>query len=416
VTNYLGIMRLNRRLFLLWAGTFISSLGDWFRHISIVALVICISGVGIEMGLLLILELIPLVLIGPIAGMLIDKLDIRKVMAGCDITRALLTLGFTFLNSHDGLYLAYILIALISTVDQIHFASRNVLISRIIPDFQLITVNALFTLTSGFCLAGGSFLAATIMSGLETNTAFIFDALTFVFSALTVCGIRSCSYSLTTDEKTVSFAAMKKTISYICSAHSVYILMLFNFIRLFNYGVIYTLLGVFGAYVYRHGVSGIGAFYGSFGIGTLFGGICAGKLAERIRPQDYFLTLGAMVVAEGVFYLGSGQFSFIALSLVTITAAFTARGVAATIYSSLMMRLVPNEIRGKVFMVDRVCSCAFMSIGIGICSMGLVAVSPKEFTLLSGGLLFLSGSVWLLIVKKNRLSNFTPLAYQNKST
>jgi|GEM_PF-4502253 len=116
--SYVDLLRTNKPLCALWLGMLFSSIGDCFREVIVLALVISLTGTGIEMAVILLVGVVPLLFVTPMAGLVIDRYNIRKLMIGADLTRALLTLGFLTIHTANKIWLVYILTALISVISQ----------------------------------------------------------------------------------------------------------------------------------------------------------------------------------------------------------------------------------------------------------------------------------------------------------
>ena len=415
--SYFKLLQTHRSLYFLWQGMLLSSIGDWCRHVSIIALVIKLTGTGMEMAIVLVLEIIPLLFASPIAGGIIDRFDVRKLVIVADICRALLTLCFLAVDSTDRIWLVYGLTASISVIDIFFLASRQVLLSNIVPQNRLIIANSLFTLTSGFCLAGGSLLAVYIMTTYGMTLAFIFDSLTFIVSGLLVLGIkdfqRSLGHCCSSGNNVLDYYAdIKDWIRYLRSNPNVYSLLIFNVLRFAGSGSMYMLLGVFGAKVFHAGDSGVSAFYASFGAGFFLGGIVAKKVSEMSSNLNYYLLIGIAALIEGVFVMIFSQIAVMSLSLVILALSFLSRALFVTFYNSLMMYLVADNFKGRVFVADKMFSYTIMGLAMIACGWGLSIVSPRHLALMTGGFLSLNGVQWLITTSRRgifiRFPHFAP--------
>ncbi|HZB47067.1 MAG TPA: MFS transporter, partial [Pyrinomonadaceae bacterium] len=81
----------------LWSGQVVSEIGDWLNNIAVLALALELAGAGREgraIAIYAIARHLPLFLFGPVAGVVVDRADRRRVMIAADLARALLALGF----------------------------------------------------------------------------------------------------------------------------------------------------------------------------------------------------------------------------------------------------------------------------------------------------------------------------------
>ena len=96
--GYRQLMRTNRNVRRLWAGTVVSLFGDWFNTLALYRLALELTGSELALGGVLLTKLLPLALAAPVAAALVDRLDRKHVMIGADLLRAGIVLGFLFVR------------------------------------------------------------------------------------------------------------------------------------------------------------------------------------------------------------------------------------------------------------------------------------------------------------------------------
>ena len=99
----------------LWNSMLFSSLGDWLGLLATTAMAQQLSGgdyttANFAIAGVFIARLLPAVFLGPIAGVIADKFDRRKLMVNCDILRAALYISIPIFNNYFWLYTAMILV------------------------------------------------------------------------------------------------------------------------------------------------------------------------------------------------------------------------------------------------------------------------------------------------------------------
>src|SRR5438309_3955008 len=91
-TSY-GAVISSRRYFPLWLGQLISNFGDTLHYIALVVLVYQLTGQGVAVAVLVAAEILPILILGPIAGVVIDHFSRKAVLIGADLVRAGLVLS-----------------------------------------------------------------------------------------------------------------------------------------------------------------------------------------------------------------------------------------------------------------------------------------------------------------------------------
>src|SRR5512133_758027 len=105
MTNYLPFLQLRTRFRSLWLAQVISLTGDWFNTIASVIIVNRYAASGLAIGGLFIARALPPFLLGPVAGVVADRFDRRKVMILSDVLRAAIVLGFLLVDRPGRLWL-----------------------------------------------------------------------------------------------------------------------------------------------------------------------------------------------------------------------------------------------------------------------------------------------------------------------
>ena len=80
----------SRGYFPLWLGQLASSFGDTLHYIALVVLVFQLTGQGLAVAGLVAVEVVPVLVLGPIAGVIIDRFSRKSVLVGSDLVRAIL--------------------------------------------------------------------------------------------------------------------------------------------------------------------------------------------------------------------------------------------------------------------------------------------------------------------------------------
>ncbi len=179
----------------LWTGQVVSEVGDWFNNIAVLALTIQLAGPGREgqaVALYAISRHLPLFLFGPLAGVVVDRLDRRRVMVVADCARAVLALGFLAAAHWGSLLLIYLVGASLFAVSAFFNVARRASIPNIARGAdQLITANALSSSTTASTIAIGSALGGLLSTFIGRDAVFVFNSVTFIVSAWMVSRIRT---------------------------------------------------------------------------------------------------------------------------------------------------------------------------------------------------------------------------------
>jgi MFS family permease len=207
--TYRQLLAANRDFRHLWTGQVVSEIGDWFNNIAVLALTIQLAGKGREgqaVAFYAIARHLPLFLFGPLAGVVVDRVDRRRVMIAADAMRAVLALGFLLANMTGKLPVIYLVGASLFAVSAFFNAAKRASIPNIVRGLdELVSANSLSASTTAATIAVGSALGGLLSTFIGRNSVFILNAATFLISAEMIRRIRTVSsrqWAAGSEEKT----------------------------------------------------------------------------------------------------------------------------------------------------------------------------------------------------------------------
>lgn len=176
----------------LWVAQGVSDIGDALTSLTLLIVVTRLTGSTAALAAMAIALAVPAIVVGPVAGVFVDRWDRRRVMLASDLIRAGLVLGFIFVASTDRLWLMYLIAVAHATVGTFFTPARMALVPRIVPKQGLMAANSLNQMTRVLAGVVGSGLAGVLVGVVDiTWPAFILDASTFVGSFVVVLGVRT---------------------------------------------------------------------------------------------------------------------------------------------------------------------------------------------------------------------------------
>src|SRR5215472_13217760 len=103
------LLRQNPNYRYTWMAQVVSEIGDYFNNIAVFALVMEKSGSGMVVSGVMLSRAIPAVMAGPLAGVLLDRLDRKRIMIASDLIRAVVAAAFIFTINEPRPWLLYLL-------------------------------------------------------------------------------------------------------------------------------------------------------------------------------------------------------------------------------------------------------------------------------------------------------------------
>ena len=190
MADFLDLLKANRNYRLTWTGQVVSEIGDHFNNIAVFSLALANTRSGLVVTGILLSRAIPAVLAGPVAGVLLDRLDRKRIMIASDLIRAVVAIGFIVAIPRSDTWLLYLLSALLMFASPFFTSGRSSILPTIATKEELHTANSLTQTTQWTTLTIGAFLGGTTVMQFGYQWAFPFNALSFLFSAACISRLR----------------------------------------------------------------------------------------------------------------------------------------------------------------------------------------------------------------------------------
>ncbi|MDH4317377.1 MAG: MFS transporter, partial [Desulfobulbaceae bacterium] len=180
--SYLRLLSDNPQYRRLWLASVISQLGNWFNYIAIFVLLTKLTGSGHAVSWFLIAKFIPTTVLGPLAGVLADRISRKTILIYCDASRVFIVLGYLLIDDVDKIWLIYLLALIQESIWTFYDPARRASVPNLCRGGELHVANALSGATWSIMLAVGSALGGLVTALWGWKTAIVLDSLTFLWS------------------------------------------------------------------------------------------------------------------------------------------------------------------------------------------------------------------------------------------
>jgi MFS family permease len=415
--TYIQLLRRNRSFRRLWWGQVISELGNWFNFLAGLGLVRLISnGNAAVTTIMLLARMLPFTLFAPLAGAFVDRSSRRMVMIVSDIARLAVALGFLLVRRPEDLWIAYLCTALLSLFHSFFEAAKNAAMPNITGERDLLAGNALMFSSRFLLMSLGAALGGWTAANVGYRAAFIINAVSFLGSALSVWLIPeretkqlAVDGEVGENEKTSYWTDIREGWSYIISHAPVAALLGINILWASGGGAVNLILDRLGGIIFagQRGISGdsaVAALYFAGGLGLFIGMMIARRLG------NYFAFLGKTpaligwgLLLQGFLFALIGLMPSLWLACLFFFLGRILLGAEFGVQDTLLMRLVPDKLRGRVITTDRASELLTWSFSTSIAGWSLRAITPRTLTIISGLLSSVSGVVWLILFASGKV-------------
>ena len=173
-----------------WLAGTISVFGDRLHQIALGVMVLAVTGSAMQTGLVFLAATLPNLILGPIAGIFVDRWDQKHVLIVSDLLRAGLVLTLPFVADIN-IWLVYPVVFIVTTVSLFFRPAKAAIVPRIVRRDDLMPANGAIWTGETMADIAGYPLAGVFVALLGTNLALAFwvDAMTYVISAVLLAGL-----------------------------------------------------------------------------------------------------------------------------------------------------------------------------------------------------------------------------------
>jgi len=415
--TYLQLLRRNRSFRRLWWGQVISELGNWFNFIAGLGLVRMIShGDAGVTTIILLARMVPFTLFAPLAGAFVDRWSRRTVMIASDLARVAVAIGFLLVRRPEDLWIAYLCTALLSFFHSFFEAAKNAAVPNITGERDLLAGNALMFSSRFLLMALGAALGGWTAANVGYRAAFIVNAVSFFGSALSVWLIperETKQLALEKEgaeiEKRSYWSDIREGWSYIITHAPVAAILAINVLWASGGGAVNLIMDRLGGIVFAgqrgiSGDSGVAALYFAGGLGLFIGMMIArrvGQHFEFLGKTHAFIGWGLLL--QGFLFALIGVMPNLWFGCLFLFLGRIVLGAEFGVQDTLLMRLVPDKLRGRVITTDRASEFLTWSLSTTIAGWSLRGITPRTLTIISGLLSSASGLVWLVLFASGKV-------------
>ncbi|MEX0600131.1 MAG: MFS transporter [Rhodothermales bacterium] len=400
--GYRELVRENVHFRRLWLGNLISLLGDWFNTIALYTLVAELTGSPFALGAVFITKMLPSAVASPVAGLIVDRFNRRRLMIVSDLLRAVVVLGLLLVKDAGDVYLVYVLTTMQVVIGSVFEPAKSSSLPNITTPRELLTANTIMSATWSVMLAAGAALGGFATQWLGVEAVFIIDSMTYLVSAYFIYrtvipqeteeappsgfvraaarDIREGFRHLVTHPRIGRIALAKATWA---AAGGGLVFML-------------TLLGE--ALSPQATAIGIGILFATRGLGTGVGPVLARWLF--VDRTLWPTVIGSCVLISGVMYAAIGLVPWTYLVAGLVLVAHAASGANWVLATVMLQKRTVDRVRGRVFAAEWLFVMLADSVSIFVASVLLETslFDLQRAFVVFGTLQALCGAAWLAIV------------------
>ncbi|MCX8173395.1 MAG: MFS transporter [Thermoplasmata archaeon] len=261
---------INTNFLRLFVGQFVSRVGDQIYLLAVMWWALNYQGSAMDMGIVVLANSIPLVVLGPFCGVLADRYHKKSLMMGADIARVivmLLMFSQVFLLGHLSLISIYLAAITISSFASLFNPASVSAVPRIVGEQNLVRANSLLDMGMYTANVTGPMIAGILIALLPINDVFLITASTFFFSFVLIASMKIPE--MASAEKTRFLDDFREGLNYLSrNRFMVKLVALFGAVNFFA-GVMVLFPAIFAKNVFHASSVEMGMLETAIGAGAL---------------------------------------------------------------------------------------------------------------------------------------------------
>lgn len=383
--------------FPLWLSQLVSSLGDTLHYIALVVLVYELTGRGAAVAVLVAAEVVPVLLLGPIAGVIIDRYSRKSVLIAADLVRAALALSLAW---PQGVGHAYLVAAGIAAGNTFFNPTVQAVVPALTTEDQRLAANSVSWSTGRLVQIIASAVAGGLIALIGTDAAFMLNAATFLVSALLIVRLVIPVHAGQLGEETTRglnryLGEARAGLRYAFRDRLVSRLLIVQGLVSFAVGATGAMLVVLSEQHLGLRPAGFAWLIGAIGVGALIGPLIPNALASDYRDARW---LFVPYIIRGLGDVLIAVFTPLPIALVILFVYGLNTSTGMVVFNSTVQGAVPDAMRGRVFTLLDVIWNAMRLISLAGGAIMVDAAGIRAVFWTGGALLALAGLLGLILL------------------
>jgi MFS family permease len=383
-------LRRSRDLRCLAAGQLLSTLGAQLTMVAVAYQVYALTRSSLAVGLVSLVQLLPLIAGALLGGSLADAADRRRVLLGAQLLTLLCSAGLA-VNADIGpmLWPLFALPAVAAGFTAATESGMSAILPNLVPRSEVATVNAMFQALFQIGQVAGPAVAGLLLAGAGVRFVYWMDVAT-IAAAMLATFLMSPQAPQAAARQRPGLRSIVTGLRYLRGRPVIQGTYLID-INAMVFGMPRAVFPALAVTVFGGGASTLGFLYAAPGAGALLGALTTGWV-HRVRRQGRAVIIAVLVWGAAITCFGLVR--WLPAALVLLAVAGWADVISAVFRSTILQLTVPDALRGRLMGLQM----AVVTGGprIGDAESGAVAAAFSPVTsVVSGGLACIGGALLL---------------------
>jgi len=368
----LAVLR-QRNFACLWIGQIVSLIGDWMLFVALPFYIYLLTGSTFATGIMFIVQTIPRLCIGLVAGVFVDRWNRKHTMIVANLIQACVLVLLFLAHSSEWIWITYVFAFIASTVSQFFYPAQAAIIPQLVDEPHLLAANSLNSTSQEMTRLVGPFLGGLLLGLFGLNSVIIVDIFSFLFSAIMISLIilsPQLANTRNSEARTgLSTSLAKIWREWLDGLHLVkqerLVVAIFTVVgvAMISEGLIEVLINGYVKTLLHGNALVLGWLLAAQSIGGLAGSLLVTRLSKLVSPV-LLISLCGLVFGGLIAIMAIIPILAVVLPLIMIV-GFAMVGFYVPQFTLLQTSVV-NEFRGRIFGAFNTLQATSLLIGIGL--------------------------------------------------
>ncbi len=382
----------HRNFQLFFGGQSISLIGTWMTRIATSWLVYRLTGSALLLGTVGFAGQIPTFLLAPFAGVLVDRIDRRKVLVWTQTLAMLQSLALAWLTLSHRITIAEVLAlsAMQGVINAFDMPGRQSFMVKMVEDradlSNAIAINSSMVNTARLI---GPSLAGLLIAATNEGWCFLVDGISYIAVIVSLLMMRIAPDQAQRATSSM-IGQMKEGWTYVAASAPIRsILLLFALLSLMGWPFM-VLMPVFAAQVLHGGPHTFGFLMGAVGVGSLISALSL-VMRRSVRGLTRIIPVAAAIFGVGLICFGLSHFLWLSMLMMLVTGFGMMQGMTSS--NTIVQTLVDENVRGRVMSYYTMAFVGMAPFG-SLLAGALAHLIGAPRTVIVSGVACILGSIW----------------------
>ena len=391
-----------RNFAFLWFGQVISMIGDWVLFVALPFYVYTLTGSTFATGIMFIVQTIPRIFFGSVAGVFVDRWNRKRTMLIAELSQAFVLMPLFIVHSQQWLWIVYVFAFVESTISQFFIPAKSAIIPNLVDEQHLLEANSLNSMSQELTRLVGPFLGGVLLGLLGINSVILVDAASFLISAGMIALISLPSTAIPVHKQTAEIRPVeslakvwhewREGLRLVKKQQLITGIFVVIGVAMVGEGIIDVLITAFVKQVMHGNALELGWLMTAQAIGGIAGSLIIVQVSKLIHPTR-LIPLSALAFGSLIVVMANIPVLPVVLPLITL-AGIAVIGAFVSLLT-LLQSNVDDEYRGRIFGALNTVQAITMLFGMVLASglgdhLGIVTMLEVDagFNILAGVLAF----------------------------